>query len=131
MRVRLVTVVILVGLLPACHVRRSSISHRTAPNPTGCFIEVFAKEGFEGPRDFINGPAKHWKLDELPFDANWHRRIRSLRVGPSATVTVWTREGFEGESLRFGPDRNHPRMIEEFSGKVASLQIGCNQPAAE
>jgi hypothetical protein len=122
--------ILIATLSPAC-AGRSPIAHLSAPNPTGCFVEVFENENFAGPRDFINGPAKHWQLKNLPFHANWHERIRSVRVGPAATVLLWAKEGFEGDPLKFGPDRNHPRLPGEFSGKIASLEIGCSRAPAE
>jgi len=124
-------IILAVVLSSACTGRRSAIAHASAPDPTGCFIEVYAQEKFEGPRDFINGPVKYWHLKQLPFEVNWHERIKSIRVGPTATVLLWVKEGFEGDPLKFGPDRNHPQLIPEFSGKIASLQIMCSRPPAE
>jgi hypothetical protein len=131
MRTSALAVLAAAMLSSACIGRRSPIAHSSAPDPSGCFVEVFAQEEMKGPRDFINGPAKYWKLDELPFGADWHNRIRSLRVGPAATLILWTRQGFEGESIRLGPDRNHPRLLEDFRSKIASLAIGCHQPSAQ
>jgi hypothetical protein len=115
----------------ACGGRRAPIAHASAPDPAGCFIEVFAEEDFRGPREFLNGPAKYWHLKRLPFRQDWHERIRSLRVGPGATAQLWARQGFEGDALKFGPDRSHPRLLPEFSAKVASLQIACTGAPAE
>ena len=87
---------------------------------------MFEGENFQGRRDFINGPAKLWDLDDLPFGADWGDRIRSLRVGPNATVTAWVREGFEGEYMRSGADRSHPKLLPAFSAGISSLQIACD-----
>jgi hypothetical protein len=126
----LAIMILAAGVWSGC-ASRAPIAHASAPEPTGCFVEVFEKEDFTGPRDFINGPAKHWHLRELPFRANWHRRIRSLRVGPAATVLLWAKEGFEGDPLKFGPDRNHPRLPPGFGGTIASLQIECSRAPAD
>jgi hypothetical protein len=114
-------------MLVACSgcTRAARIAHASAPNPTGCYVEVFAGERASGERDFINGPGKYWRLTALPFGARWHNRIRSLRVGPAATVTAWAREGFEGPSIQFRPEQKVPSLTDTFSGRIASLQIAC------
>ena len=123
------TGIVLVAILAlaGCGARRSRIAHLTAPDPYGCYIEVFDDQHFRGERDFINGPVKHARLTERVLAASWRHRIRSLKVGPAATMTAWAAEGFEGVSLRLGPDRHHPRLTETFSGKIASLQIDCDR----
>lgn len=126
MRSRLLVVATL-PLVFACSSSRARIAHLTAPDPTGCYVEVFEEPQFTGPRDFINGPAKYARLTDLPFGARWRNRIRSLKVGPAATMTAWAGEDFEALSVRFGPDRHHGRLSEAFSGKIGSVEIACRR----
>jgi hypothetical protein len=123
--------IIILAVSSACSGRRPPIVHPSAPEPAGCFVEVFAQEEFAGARDYINGPATHRRLNRLPFESNWHNRIRSVRVGPTATVLLWAKENFQGNSLKFGPDRNHPRLIPDFRGRVASLAIECTDTSVD
>jgi hypothetical protein len=121
---------LVVAVLPvvfACSSGRARITHLTAPDPDGCYVEVFEQSHFSGPRDFINGPAKYARLNNLPFGGRWRNRIRSLKVGPAATVTAWAGEDFEAASLRFGPDRHHESLSEAFSARIGSLEIACRR----
>jgi hypothetical protein len=95
------------------------------PDPGGCFVLVYEQPAFTGAREFINGPRTYTALTNLPFGANWRRRIRSVDVGPGASATLWTNEGFQGASLTLRPDTRHPRLSEDLSGRVESLEIGC------
>jgi hypothetical protein len=121
---------VVVALLAGCGSRPPAAARRTAPEPGGCYVEVFDQPDLAGASDFINGPARHFTLRDLPFRADWHNRIRSLRVGPGATLTAWARDGFQGDAFRSGPDRTHRTLPEAFTGKIASLQITCEpQPS--
>ena len=128
---RVLAVALVFVMSPACRAGQPTITHLNAPDPGGCYVEVFDREQFSGQRDFINGPAKYGRLTELPFGARWHNRIRSFRVGPAATFTGWASPNFDGVSVRVGPERTQRRLSEAFSGRVASIEIACRNASGD
>ena len=84
----------------------------TMPDPGGCYVIVYEQPQFGGAREFINGPVKYATLKNLPFRANWRRRIRSVQVGPTASVTIWEGEGSKGASQTLSSDSRHPELSE-------------------
>ena len=98
-----------------------------APNPNGCFVMVYEEPGFRGIGDVLNGPGRWPSLDGLRERnrAGWRNRIRSLRTGHNGTITVYTDEGFKGESRRFGPDTSQARVDASLLARIESLELRC------
>ena len=69
---------------------------------------------------------KYASLEDLPFRANWRRRIRSVQVGPAASVTMWADEGWRGASETLSAGSREPVLSKALSGRVQSLEIGCD-----
>src|SRR6478735_4375599 len=61
----------------------------SAPNPSGCYVQVFDMNRFAGVSDILNGPMRYATLNTLPNGARWSKRIRSVRMGPIATAVAW------------------------------------------
>jgi hypothetical protein len=110
-----------------------SCSHRTlnayppSPNPNGCYAIVFDQPRFLGIQDVWNGPGRWSSLGGLHRvrSDGWHNEIRSLRVGPAATVTVFTEQDFRGTSRQFTADTDQAELDPTFSGKIESVQLAC------
>ena len=115
--------------LTGCATTSSSslVRGMTAPNPSGCYIQVFAGEGLRGIADFINGPRRYSSLADLPNGADWNGRIRSIEMGPAATATVWTGPDRSGKSMDLLIDRRYPVLPAGFSGKVRSIDLRCGE----
>jgi hypothetical protein len=98
-----------------------------APNPNGCYVIVYEREQFRGARELLNGPARLTTLRQLSEtnEPNWENRIRSLRVGTTAIVTVYVEPAFKGQSQRVGPETQHARLGESFSARIRSLELAC------
>lgn len=94
------------------------------PHPGGCYVLVYEQPQFMGAREYINGPGRYATLADLPFRVDWRRRIRSAHVGPAASVTLWDNERFQGAARRLVAEARHP-VLDELSGRVASLEIEC------
>jgi hypothetical protein len=123
---------ILLALVVACGAHSSrTYLHSAAPNPNGCYVEVFPREQFAGARDFINGPGRYARISDLPQGTARQGGIRSARTGPGAIATVWSDESYRGSLLRLGPDQQSPRLLDALGGKGLSIQIACNRVAAE
>ncbi len=102
----------------------------TLPSPEGCFVQVWAQPYFAGASDYINGSRRYPSLRDMPGRRDWRNRIRSFKVGPSSTVTVYSEENFGGSTLR--DVRNSERV--ELPGKlleqVQSMVVECDGNSA-
>src|SRR5262245_33442846 len=105
---------------PALHVAM------TAPNPNGCYVQVFEMNRFAGAADYLNGPMRYATLTRLPNGARWSKRIRSVRMGPIATAIAWTDTDFKGRSMQMASDRTYPVLDSGFDGEIESLAIACS-----
>jgi hypothetical protein len=115
-------------VLSGCATTSSSLVRgMTAPNPTGCYIQVFDAEQLRGVADFINGPMRYSTLSNLPNRADWNGRIRSVEVGPAAIATIWTGPNQSGKSMDLHLDRPYPILPADFSGKVRSMDLRCEE----
>ncbi len=112
--------------VPACTHRPVRVG-LPAPDPHGCYIVIYDQVSFQGVGDVLNGPRRLPYLEQLTRtnEEDWRNRIRSLRVGSSATVTVYTDTEFKGASRRFAPETEHPRLEQQVSGKIESLVLTC------
>ena len=120
-----------VVLLAACSsrlVRTPGGGSATMPDPGGCYVLVYERPQFLGAHEFLNGPRKYSRLSDLPFGANWRRRIRSAEVGPQASVTMWADAGFQGPSQTLGPGTKQGELADALSGRVESVDVGCTAP---
>jgi hypothetical protein len=97
------------------------------PSPDGCFVQVWDAPHFMGITDYINGPRAYLTLRDLPGARVWTRRIHSLKTGVAARTTVYGAEDFSGPSLRLLPDREYRTLPESLSGRIASVNIQCEQ----
>ena len=101
------------------------------PNPNGCYVVLFERPDFKGLNDLLNGPRKWRSLDIIP-EANhsrWTNRLRSLRLGPTAVVTVFTQPDFRGQGREYRAGTDHVSLPPEVSAKIQSLTIACEMPA--
>jgi hypothetical protein len=97
-----------------------------APNPNGCYVFVFDKPDWQGAREVLNGPGRWPNLERLRLDQeDWRNRIRSLDVGPAATVTVYTDATYAGMSRKFAPGSRPARLDNEISARIESLDVAC------
>ena len=97
-----------------------------APNPNGCYVFAYDKPDWQGAGVVLNGPGRWPNLERLRLDQeDWRNRIRSLDVGPTATVTVYTDAVYTGVSRRFAPKSRPARLESEISAQIESLDIAC------
>ena len=103
---------------------------RNPPDPGGCYAQVWDEPGYRGTVDFLNGPVRLFNLERLPGGRSWRNRIRSVRVGKTARVTVWTDEQFTGRQWQLVMDA-YERLPDTFDRQVESLEISCTKPSAD
>ena len=98
----------------------------TAPNPSGCYVFVYDRTDWQGERAVLNGPTKWWTVERLRVDhKDWRNRIRSLEVGPTALVTLYTELNYKGASQQFGPASRPARFDGQLGAGVESLDVTC------
>ena len=98
------------------------------PSPDGCYVQVWDEGQFAGRSDFINGPGRYEHLRDLPGRVSWKGRIRSLTLGPAATLVAWTDERFEGQYLFMTSDARDRGRYPAVSVSLQSLEIRCSRP---
>ena len=108
---------------------KPAVTALRAPNPNGCYVMVYDQPEFRGAGDVFNGPARWASLEGLlqTNERNWRERIRSLRVGQTATLTVYAAPGFNGDSRQFPSGSEHPRLDPALSARIESLEFICSQ----
>jgi len=122
-RLSIVGLVVLAG----CASTPSQVSYSLpAPNPNGCYVFVFDRPEWQGARVLLNGPDKRWNLERLLLnEEDWRNRIRSIDVGPAATLSVFTDLRFTGVSRRFGPGSKAARLDADINARIESLELQC------
>jgi hypothetical protein len=98
----------------------------TLPSPDGCFVQVWEEPFFVGASDYVNGPRRYPTLRDMPGRRDWRNRIRSLKVGSSSSVTVWSQEDFKGSTLRAVSNAAHPELPEGLTADVESMVVECD-----
>jgi hypothetical protein len=98
-----------------------------APNPNGCYVFIYDQENWRGERVVLNGPGKWQSVERLRRndDKDWRNNIRSIEVGSSATVTVYTEPNYQGVSQQFGPASDPSRLEGSLSTGIESLALSC------
>ena len=102
----------------------------TMPSPEGCFVQVWDGVAFAGTADYINGPRRYANMSRMPGDRVWQHRIRSAKVGPTATITAWSDENFRGGILRLMPGMSYPALPDAMSAQIESIAVECTKRAA-
>jgi hypothetical protein len=95
-----------------------------APDPSGCYVRVFDTPDYRGANEYINGPARLNRLGSLAGGQSWQKRIRSARVGPAATVTVWTGEQYGGQRWMMA-EGSYATLPAAFDKSISSMEIRC------
>ena len=96
-----------------------------------CWVHFYDDKNFKATDDNhkICGPGAWPNLRNLAgaVKLNWSDEIESLRVGPGATVTVWTGEQFTGTKHTFPPGTEKITLkdMPGFSDNISSLEIKC------
>jgi hypothetical protein len=103
----------------------------TLPSPDGCFVQVWEQPFFVGSADYVNGPRKYPTVRDMPGRRDWRNRIRSLKVGSSASVTVWSQESFSGSALRATRNAAHPELPEGLTARIQSIVVECDGNPAQ
>ena len=93
---------------------------------SGCYVMLFDGDDFDesDSRYLINEPGRYASLAGLPGTArDWTGQADSLKVGGTATVTIWPEVNFGGTPETLARGTEIPDM--EMSEEPASLELTC------
>ena len=113
---------------PSAHAQATDAqaTDRTQKTPDmskSCYVHLFDDDNFKDDNDIIYGPGKWSTLRNLPgaTESDWGGDADSLKVGPSATVRIWSKKDFKGQMQEFGPATEKPSLDDE----PESMEITC------
>lgn len=91
----------------------------------GCWVHLFEDDDFQEDDDHFRlaEPGRYSDLGNLPGATDdWTDEAESIRVGPDATVTIWSDTDFEGEWIELGPGSEQADLDDE----PESLELLCD-----
>lgn len=109
----------------------TATSASPAANCGDCWVQVFDDDNFALTDDHhvICGEGRRADLRNLPgaTKLNWGNEIQSLKVGPAASVVVWTVEGFKGITRTFGPGTEVATLkaIPGLTDNISAIEVRC------
>lgn len=89
-----------------------------------CWVHLYDGDRFDAREpDFrLTEPGRFANLRDLPgATQDWSDDADSIRVGPKATVTIWSQTDFQGRSQVLQPGSEHPDLDDE----PLSLELAC------
>ena len=95
-----------------------------------CWVELFddTKYDADDPHVKVQGPTELSSLKNLQ-GRNWNNEIKSVIVGPDATVRAYKDKDFKGTELAFAPGQRVPDLGKlDMSNDIESLKVACNNP---
>lgn len=69
-----------------------------------CYVHLFDEDDFDESDDHFRlvEPGRYGDMSDLPgATQDWGGEADSLKVGPGATVTIWSEEDFQGDSRTY------------------------------
>ncbi len=101
-------------------------------NCGSCWAHVYDDKNYKETDDhlILCGPGKWSNMRGLPgtIKPEWADEIESIKVGPAATVQVWTGENQTGTTHTFNPGQEIPNIkipTPLMSNSISSIEIKC------
>ena len=98
----------------------------TGMEERGCWVKLYDREGFRGDSITLMGPL-NMPVMIGPFGANWENKVRSVKTGPTANVTIFDNRNFQDQSKFIGVNAFVPDMSERmgFFDDFRSMMLNC------
>ena len=92
----------------------------------GCWVKFYEKKNYEGDSLTLAGPVNLPRLIG-PFGADWENKVRSLKTGPKANVTIYDNRNFRDQNKFLDPKASIPDMSEKmgFFDDFRSIMLSC------
>lgn len=92
----------------------------------GCWVKFFDKKNFQGDSLFLSGPVTLPRLIG-PFGYDWENKVRSVKVGPKANLTIFDNHNYRDEDkfLDAGADVANLSKEMGFFDNFRSMVLNC------
>lgn len=92
----------------------------------GCWVKFYEKKNYEGDSLTLAGPLNLPRLIG-PFGSDWENKVRSLKTGPRAGVTIYDNRDFRDQNKFIEANGNVPDMSEKmgFFDDFRSMMLSC------
>jgi hypothetical protein len=92
----------------------------------GCWVKFFDKKDFEGDSLLLSGPVNLPTMTG-PFGYDWEDKVRSLKIGPKANLTIYDNRNYRDQDKFIGPNKNVPDLSEKmgFFENFRSMMLSC------
>lgn len=92
----------------------------------GCWVKMYDKKNYEGDSFMLTGPINMARMIG-PFGFNWENKVRSLKTGPKANLTIYDNRDFRDEDKFIQAQSNVPDMSKKmgFFDDFRSMMLSC------
>jgi hypothetical protein len=92
----------------------------------GCWVKFYEKKNYEGDSLTLAGPLSLPRLIG-PFGADWENKVRSIKTGPNANVTIYDNRNYRDQNKFLDPKTSIPDMSEKmgFFDDFRSMMLSC------
>lgn len=92
----------------------------------GCWVKFYEKKDYEGDSLMLSGPLNLPRLVG-PFGADWENKVRSIKTGPKANVTIYDNRDFRDQNKFLDAGSNIPDMSKQmgFFDDFRSMMLSC------
>jgi hypothetical protein len=92
----------------------------------GCWVKFFDKKNFKGDSLFLSGPVNLPRLIG-PFGYDWENKIRSVKVGPRANLTIYDNREYRDQDKFLDAGANVANLSKEmgFFDNFRSMMLNC------
>ncbi|SOD41148.1 beta/gamma crystallin domain-containing protein [Nitrosovibrio sp. Nv4] len=92
----------------------------------GCWVKFYEKKNYEGDSLTLAGPLNLPRLIG-PFGSDWENKVRSLKTGPRAGVTIYDNRDFRDQNKFIEANGSVPDMSEKmgFFDDFRSMMLSC------
>lgn len=92
----------------------------------GCWVKFFDKKNFQGDSLFLSGPINLPRLIG-PFGYDWENKVRSVKVGPKANLTIFDNHNYRDEDKFLDAGANVANLSKEmgFFDNFRSMVLNC------
>jgi hypothetical protein len=92
----------------------------------GCWAKFYGKKNYEGDSLMLTGPASIARMTG-PFGFDWENKVRSLKVGPRANLTIYDNRDFRDQDKFIDARTNVADMSSQmgFFDDFRSVMLSC------
>ncbi|HET7061180.1 MAG TPA: beta/gamma crystallin domain-containing protein [Nitrosospira sp.] len=92
----------------------------------GCWVKMYDKKNYEGDSLMLTGPI-NMPVMVGPFGFNWENKVRSLKTGPKANLTIYDNRNFRDQDKFIQAQSNVPDLSKKmgFFDDFRSMMLSC------